>query len=90
VASRLAWDINADPEVLLRVLEGGEAEGTSIDRSRLFRRLLMGCDWYMVLQLVPESLYRELLSDWVLGGVHPPSLRRKYQYAREMLFKGSG
>ncbi len=83
--SRLYWDMDIAPDYLEHLL-GDELTGEEeFDRNQFYLRLLTTYDWYVLLKLVPENKYIELLSDSVLKRLYPVDLRERFKYAREVL-----
>jgi hypothetical protein len=82
---RILWDVNADAEEALRVLDGRGEESGIPDRNTLYARLLASYHWYTILQLVPREQLTALLADDVLSRLWPPELRKRYEYARRMV-----
>ena len=82
----LYWDIDVDPDQLYRLLCGDIERIGHIDRTNLYRRLLMTYDWYTLLTLIPPDRLGEALSAPVLDHLYPASLKERYLYARSILF----
>jgi len=80
------WDMDVNPDRLLRLLRGDVEKVGHIDRVNLFRRLFMTYDWYTLLALIPPDRLREALSAPVLDRLYPTSLKDCYLYARTVLF----
>lgn len=80
------WDADVDPEQVGRLLRGEIDRIGHIDRISLYRRLLMTCDWYTLLSLLPPDRLREALGEPVLERLYPASLKNRYLYARSVLF----
>jgi len=83
---QIYWDAEVEPDQIRRLLHGEIDRVGHIDRINLYRRLLMTYDWYTLLNLIPSDRLREALSEPVLKGIHPASLRDRYLYARNVLF----
>ena len=75
-----------DPEQVGRLLRGEIDCIGHMDRISLYRRLLMTCDWYTLLALIPPDRLREALCEPVLERLYPASLKNRYLYARSVLF----
>jgi hypothetical protein len=82
----LYWDADVEPSQLEGLLRGDIERVGHIDRTNLYRRLLMTYDWYTLLALIPEERFREALGDPVLEHLYPASLKARYLYARRILF----
>jgi hypothetical protein len=83
--TKLYWDTNVKPDDLYRLLKGEIDKIGHIDRFNLYYRVLTTFDWYTILKMIPPEDLTSLLSDNVLGRIHPKDLKNKYRYAREIL-----
>ncbi len=82
---KLYWDANVESDDLYRLLKGEIDEIGHIDKFNLYYRILTTFDWYTILKMIPPKDLTNLLSDDVLGRIHPEDLKNKYQYARNVL-----
>jgi hypothetical protein len=83
--TKLYWDTNVKPGDLYRLLKGEIDEIGHIDKFNLYYRILTTFDWYTIIKMIPQKDLTSLLSDNVLGRIHPKDLKNKYQYARSVL-----
>jgi len=83
----LYWDTDVDPEQLSRLFSGAIERIGHIDRTNLYRRLLMTYDWYTILSIIPQERLQEALSNPVIDHLYPESLKNRYLYARSVLFE---
>lgn len=79
------WDSKIPAEQLLPVLKGEQDEIDGFTRSNLYRKIVNGFNWHTVRHIIPENQLREALSDEVINGLFPRSLREKYRYVRSLL-----
>ena len=79
------WDLNTNPDSLLRILNGEIEEADGIDKPHLYRRLLSTYDWYTLLKIVPPENLSQMLDDSVLHSLFPKNLKEKFLYARKLL-----
>jgi hypothetical protein len=82
---RVLWDVDANPETVLRVIDGTSTVSGSLDRAAIYAKLLGSYSWYTLLRIIPSDHLTEALSEDVLRRVWPISLRKRYEYARELL-----
>jgi hypothetical protein len=82
---RVLWDVDVNPENLLRVIDGASTESGSLDRTAIYAKLLGSYSWYTLLRIIPSDHLTEALSEDVLRRVWPISLRKRYENARELL-----
>jgi len=86
ILKRLFWDIDIDPDTLdLLNKDSGDLE--DYREVNFYRRLLMSCDWYTLLKLIPSKKLKILLSDEVIKGIFPKDLKDNYLYAQRFLSK---
>ncbi len=84
---KILWDINLSPAEVYALLHGDETQVRGVTRNNIYRRLMTTFNWYTVKELVPAANYKELLSDEVLNSLYPPSIKKKYQLVRNVLFE---
>ncbi len=81
------WDKNIDADQLYNFINGKIKTIPLIDQKTIFIRLLSTYDWYTLIKLFPLKVLKESLSDDILNSLYPKELKKKYQYARKLLFK---
>lgn len=79
------WDTNIPAEKLLPLLKGEKEEVDGFSRSNLYRKIVNGFNWHKVRHIIPENRLKEALSDEIINGLFPRSLRDKYKYVRSLL-----
>ena len=83
--SKLFWDQRVSPDELLQLFTGKIDKIGSIDRSKIYYRILRSYDWYTILKIVPHKNLKAMLSNDVLNRIYPKDLKEKYLYARSVL-----
>lgn len=82
---RVLWDVHADAEAVLRALDGRGAMPGALDPAVVYAKLLKSYSWHTLLRILPADRLKEALNDDVLRRLWPASLRKRYEYARELL-----
>lgn len=80
------WDKHIDVNQLYDLLTGKIAVVPFFDKKSIYCRLLTTYGWYTLIGLLPNESLREALADDVLERLYPKELKKKYQYARTILF----
>lgn len=81
IFSRLFWDYNIPAEEIESMLSSGEPS----KKEKVYLRLLMSSQWYILLNILSKEELADALSENVISKIHIASLREKYQYARTVL-----
>ena len=81
------WDRNIDENQLYDLITGKIKTLPFLDKKLIFARLLSTYDWYTLIKLIPIKMLKESLSDDVLERLYPKELKKKYKYARKILFR---
>ena len=79
--AQLYWDTHVKTGDLYRLLKGEIDEIGHIDKLNLYYRILKTFDWYTILKIIPQKDLIDLLSDNVLGRIHPIRTQRYYRLA---------
>lgn len=87
ILSRIYWDADVDLKYLYDLIERNLKGFESEKEINFYRRLLLSCDWYTLLKLIPLENFKLILSDTVLNRLYPKSVKEKFLYAREVLFE---
>ena len=82
---RLFWDYKVSKEEAWDLFTGKEQSAGGITRTNLLRKLVNGYRWHTVLKIVPKEQLKELLTDEIINGLFPRSLKAKYYHARKLL-----
>ena len=84
---KVFWDYEFSEEELRDLLAGKILNAGHLDKTGLYARLLSSLNWYAILDLVGKDHLDELLSDAVIGRLHSKDLRKKYGFAKRILFQ---
>lgn len=79
------WDYKIDPLEAERMLLGDIDRVGGMYRNELLIKLLNMYSWHKVRQIIPAHLLEGVLTEDVIKGLFPPSLRDKYRYVRSLL-----
>jgi hypothetical protein len=79
------WDSPVPAERLLPLLKAEKDEVEGFTRKNLYRKVVNGFNWHIIRHMIPENRLHEALSDEVINGLFPRSLRDKYRYVRSLL-----
>lgn len=82
---KVLWDHPVTPEEALSILNKEKESINGFTLTNLYTRIVNGFNWYTVRKIVPEQQLPEVLSDAVIRGLFPRSLREKYRNARQLL-----
>ena len=81
----LMWDTKISSGELVLLLKGERDQINGFTRKNLFAKILNGYNWHAVRKIIPENELKEALSDEVVNGLFPRTLREKYRYVRSLL-----
>lgn len=82
---RLFWDVDPGSFKLDDLLAGYTEDLNSVEEQNLYRRLLMSCDWYTLMKILPLFKIRAILKSPVVEGLYPKDVRKRFYYARDVL-----
>ena len=82
---RLFWDVDPGGLKLDDLLAGDTEDLNSVEEQNIYRRLLMSCDWYTLMKILPLFKIRSILKSPVVEGLYPKDLRKRFFYARDVL-----
>jgi hypothetical protein len=82
---RLFWDVDPGGFKLDDLLAGDTEDLNSVEEQNIYRRLLMSCDWYTLMKILPLFKIRSILKSPVVEGLYPKDLRKRFFYARDVL-----
>ena len=85
--SRLFWDVDRTHVDLDTLLYGNNELIADIERQNIYRRLLVSCDWYTLLKILPLSKIASILNSSVVDKLYPKDLKSRFIYARDVLSK---
>ena len=87
ISNRLYWDMNIEQDEVLNLLNKETGDFEDPDEIKFYRRLLVSCDWYTILKLIPLKKLNKILSDQMIESLFPVDLKKRYLYARKILSK---
>ena len=87
IMSRLFWDVDKAHVDLSKLLDETAEDIEDIEQQNIYRRLLVSCDWYTLLKLLPLPKIKAVLNSSVLDRLYPKDLKSRYMYARDILSK---
>ncbi len=82
---RLFWDVDPGDFKLDDLLAGDTEDLNSVEEQNVYRRLLMSCDWYTLMKILPLFKIRAILKRPVIEELYPKDLRKRFFYARDVL-----
>lgn len=85
ILSRVYWDADADLDYLYSLLNEEKGALENKKEINFYCRLLLSCDWYTLLKLVPLEKIKIILSDTVINRLYPKDIKKRFLYAREVL-----
>jgi hypothetical protein len=89
ILSRLFWDVHTNQMDMEKLLEEKIQTIQDLQSQQFFCRLLTSCDWYTLIKLMPPQKLKIILSDPILDRLFPKELKRKYIYARQILYRNA-
>jgi len=81
---KILWDYNIAEEEAILILEG-KKKTFSLNKEKLYARLLLSVKWYSLLDMFGREKIKELLSDKVLKYIRFKDIRDNFIYARRIL-----
>ena len=81
---RIMWDYSIDEKTLWAIFEG-KISTFSLNKEKLYARLLLSTQWYRLLDCLGLKGLKEILTDEVIGSIWIKDVREKFIYAREVL-----
>jgi len=85
ILSRLFWDIHESRIDFDKLLDEKTEDIEWMAMQHIYRRLLVSCDWYTLLKLMPLSKIKAILNSPVLDRLYPKDLKHRFIYARDVL-----
>lgn len=81
------WDLDITQINLFAVLDDTADKIEGIEQQNIYRRLLLSCDWYTLLKILPLQKISAVLNSSVLDKLYPQDLKSRYKYAKDVLSK---
>jgi len=82
---QIMWDYSVSDDVLCDVFEGKTAT-FSLNKEKLYARLLLSVKWYKLLSFIGVNGLKEMLTDDVIHLIRIKDMREKFIYARDTLY----
>ena len=81
---RVLWDYSIDEDTLKAIFEG-KTTTFSLNKKKLYSRLLLSTKWYRLLDCLGIKGLKEILTDEVINSIWIKDIREKFIYAKEAL-----
>ena len=81
---RVMWDYAIDENVLQDIFEG-KTTTFSLNKEKLYSRMLLSTPWYRLLDWLGTIGLKEMLTDEVVNSIWIKDIREKFIYAKENL-----
>ena len=81
---RIVWDYSIDENTLWDIFEGKSAT-FSLNKNKLYSRLLLSTPWYRLLDCLGLNGLKEVLTDEVINALWIKDIREKFIYAKKAL-----
>lgn len=81
---RVMWDYSIDESMLWDIFEGKKST-FSLNRNKLYSRLLMSTPWYRLVDCIGINGLKEVLTDDVINSIWIKDIREKFLYAQKTL-----
>lgn len=81
---RIIWDYSVDEKTLWDIFEG-KSTTFSLNKNKLYSRLLLSTPWYRLLDCLGLNGLKEILTDEVVNSIWIKDIREKFIYAKEIL-----
>lgn len=81
---RIIWDYAIDEETLWAVFEGKKTT-FSLNKNKLYSRLLLSAPWYKLLDSLGTAGLKEILTDQTIELIRIKDVQEKFIYAKEIL-----
>lgn len=85
ILKRLFWDVNPGRIEFDELLSGNTDSLNSVEEQNVYRRLIMSCDWYTLLKILPLFKIKMILQSPIIEGLYPKDLEKRFKYARDVL-----
>ena len=82
---RILWDYAIDEETLTAIFDGKTAT-FSLNKEKLYARLLLSTQWYKLLDCLGINGVKEILTDEVINLIWIQDIRERFIYAKDVLY----
>ena len=81
---RIVWDYSVDEKTLWDIFEGKSAT-FSLNKNKLYSRLLLSTPWYRLLDCLGLNGLKEILTDEAVNSIWIKDVRENFIYAKKIL-----
>ena len=81
---KIVWDYAIDETTLYAIFEG-KTTTFSLNKEKLYSRLLVSTQWYKLLDCLGLNGLKEILTDEVINSIWVKDVREKFVYAKKTL-----
>lgn len=85
IVARIFWDMDNKRFDWRRLLDESPPDLENPEARTLYRRLLMSCDWYTLLKLMPSSKIMAIINSPIVDTLFPKDIQNRLKYARDVL-----
>ena len=82
---RIIWDYSIDENVVWDIFEG-KISTFSLNKEKLYARLLLSTPWYRLLDCLGIEGIKEILTDQVINLIWIKDIRERFIYVRKVLY----
>lgn len=82
--TRIVWDYSMDEDTLGAIFEG-KMSTFSLNKEKLYARLLLSTSWYRLLDCLGINGLKEILTDQTINSIWIKDIREKFMYAKKVL-----
>lgn len=81
----IMWDYKISSVDLEKLLDGKIPRAGHYTRESLFIKMIEGLPWFTIIQILPVSDVKEMLTNEVIEALWPKSLQTTYKYVSKRL-----
>jgi hypothetical protein len=85
ILKSIMWDYDIPVNDIDELLSGKKERAGHYTREKLFAKILAGLPWFTIIQLIPVENIKVMLTDEVIKGLWPYSVRKQYEYISKRL-----
>ena len=83
--SQILWDYNLPANEVDEVLRGEKEFSGHYNRETIFLKILESYPWFTIIQLIPPSQIKQLLTGSTIHKLRSAALRQKYEFVQKRL-----
>jgi len=84
---RIIWDYDVDADGLYSFMTGKKGRFHHFTLETIYVRILERLSWYEILECLPISVIKRMLTSKTISMLRSESMRKKYDYAARILYK---